>query len=249
MRIAIPITPGVKTDAQVINTAYIRYLKKAKHDPFTVNLYNSDEVLGMGDALLLPGGVDVEPTAYFTNNESSYNCDPLRDHFEKKLIKLYVDAGKPIFGICRGLQLLFLEFAQGYNLHANYDLTFMQDISGHVTNNSLEAKRGNPVHLTYLDGTLIGEAGEMIYTTNSMHHQGVVWEGEGEEDEEGFALALGVGTVINTPRGTLIVRATSESDDGTVIEAFDIPEWNVRAVQWHPEEMMDLKLLSNFFPE
>src|SRR5210317_2211303 len=110
MNIAVPLGPGVKGPTQFINTQYLKYLKKAKLNPVTISMFSDEATLAAGDGLLLPGGIDVDPIYYLTDNEDSNYCNPDRDEFERKLIQMYVKAGKPIFGICRGLQLLFLEY-------------------------------------------------------------------------------------------------------------------------------------------
>lgn len=58
------------------------------------------------DGLLLAGGCDVEPSRYGQEKNGARACDPERDECEKELIRLFAEAGKPIFGICRGIQIL-----------------------------------------------------------------------------------------------------------------------------------------------
>jgi len=50
-----------------------------------------------GDILILLGGADI-------------GTKPERDKHELDLIDKYIEAGKPIFGICRGMQLLGLRY-------------------------------------------------------------------------------------------------------------------------------------------
>ena len=54
----------------------------------------------LGDALLLPGGGDLEPWRYGQANAASRNLDPERDEAELALLQDFTAAGKPVLGIC-----------------------------------------------------------------------------------------------------------------------------------------------------
>ncbi|MBS5450525.1 MAG: gamma-glutamyl-gamma-aminobutyrate hydrolase family protein [Coriobacteriia bacterium] len=59
------------------------------------------------DGFVVPGGGDIEPACY--GAERLPECGPAeegRDDFELALVPLVVEADKPLFGICRGNQLL-----------------------------------------------------------------------------------------------------------------------------------------------
>ena len=58
------------------------------------------------DGLLLCGGNDILPSYYGQEINGACDFDPLRDKTEFELTKRFIDTGKPILGICRGLQLL-----------------------------------------------------------------------------------------------------------------------------------------------
>ena len=62
------------------------------------------------DGLVLCGGSDVAPDRYNEPIDGSVNIDYERDAAEFALLKAYLDAGKPILGICRGLQLINIFF-------------------------------------------------------------------------------------------------------------------------------------------
>lgn len=57
------------------------------------------------DLLILPGGADVDPLRY--NETPGYftgKCDVFKEHFDKVYLPQYIEAGIPIFAICRGMQ-------------------------------------------------------------------------------------------------------------------------------------------------
>src|SRR5690606_10861414 len=61
----------------------------------------------LADGLLLTGGGDVDPAEFGQGPDRNLgSVDPVRDAFEIALYRAYREAGKPILGICRGVQLI-----------------------------------------------------------------------------------------------------------------------------------------------
>jgi len=58
------------------------------------------------DGLLICGGCDSHPKYYGEEINGAVNIDDDRDRTEIAVAKAYIEAGKPVFGICRGHQLL-----------------------------------------------------------------------------------------------------------------------------------------------
>lgn len=59
------------------------------------------------DGLILQGGADVSPRAYGEEPlRPEWSGDPVRDAYELELVHEFMEAGKPILGICRGMQLI-----------------------------------------------------------------------------------------------------------------------------------------------
>jgi putative glutamine amidotransferase len=57
------------------------------------------------DGLVLIGGADIPPSAYAQQPHETVKVMPMqRYNFEKKLISLWVDSGKPLLGVCLGMQ-------------------------------------------------------------------------------------------------------------------------------------------------
>ena len=66
-----------------------------------------DELVSVCDGVLFTGGDDVDPALY--GREKEPDCGFItryRDDFEIKLLKSAMRAEKPVFGICRGIQIL-----------------------------------------------------------------------------------------------------------------------------------------------
>ena len=59
------------------------------------------------DGLMLQGGADVSPLTYGEDPLSQeWAGDRLRDEYEIELLHEFIVAGKPVLGVCRGLQLI-----------------------------------------------------------------------------------------------------------------------------------------------
>ncbi len=128
---------------------------------------SAEEYAEMADGLLLSGGKDVQPGLY--GQELKYDfvlTDEVRDSLEWKILKAFVDKKKPVFGICRGIQVM----------NAFFGGTLYQDIPNQLggehskgVNHELEIKKESIL------GRLFGDS----LTINSYHHQGLDKLGEG----------------------------------------------------------------------
>ena len=117
------------------------------------------------DALLLPGGGDVDPALYGQQeNIASKGIDNERDRRESEAFRLFLQRGLPIFGVCRGAQLI--NVLLGGTLH--------QDIPGHRQDGNDELRHGSHT----VDPLLLSLYGER-FVVNSTHHQAIDRLGEG----------------------------------------------------------------------
>lgn len=56
--------------------------------------------------LLLCGGGDLDPVLYGQPDQGSQPPDPTRDQAELELFRTFYQAGRPILGVCRGMQII-----------------------------------------------------------------------------------------------------------------------------------------------
>ena len=91
-------------------TANYENALKALHCSYLVSLSPSPEQLASCDRLLLPGGGDLDPALWNEPDLGSHTPDPVLDHAQLSLLDSFVIAGKPVFGICRGLQVINVYF-------------------------------------------------------------------------------------------------------------------------------------------
>lgn len=247
MKIAIPLHMGDNTFK--LNNAYVNFVSGAGMEPVLFTKLNDiKEIAASCDGLLLPGGVDIEPTFYGDNNVASNNCNPERDDFERKSLRAFMDEGKKVFGICRGFQLIVREFLLAQAALCK-GLTFFQHINEHALTRARNAKRSTPTHdvmtnFNALYGSVDTKNGSMFI--NSIHHQALIARGQKVLD-----IAINKHNKLHCLAITKFGAPSEGGKDALVVEAVDIVLEGIalRGVQWHPEELMDTALLTTFFNE
>ena len=160
------------------------------------------------DGLVLQGGNDVAPQSYGESPlDPAWAGDIVRDRYEMELINAFVEAGKPVFGICRGLQVL----------NVNFGGTLYQDIPTQRPDAAMHIDREHydrNVHRVRIepDTRLAQICGAQTEARiNSIHHQG-----------------------IKDLAPPFIVEARCP-DDGMIEAIRHRGPPYVAAVQWHPE--------------
>src|ERR1700736_1189564 len=86
---------------------YVESVKCAGGEPLVLS--TSDEagsVLDRVDALLLTGGLDVDPELYGEAPHPTTDADAARDRVEIPLSRDAIARDLPVFAICRGVQVL-----------------------------------------------------------------------------------------------------------------------------------------------
>lgn len=159
------------------------------------------------DGLVLQGGADVSPQSYSqAATRPEWSGDRARDMYELELLHEFIEAGKPVLGICRGCQLINVAFGG----------TLYQDIATDVPTAIAHVDDAYDSHyhpIQFPKGSslaaLFSGSGESL--VNSIHHQAV--KGLGRD---------------------LTVEAVSGNDN--IVEAIRYRKAPfVMGLQWHPE--------------
>ena len=120
------------------------------------------------DGLVLQGGSDVSPQTYGEAPLTpEWDGDPERDRYELELFNRFLDAKKPVLGICRGLQLISV--ALGGTL---YQDTATQKAGAHAhQDRAVYDEKYHDVEI--LPGTRLAALypGVTRAKVNSIHHQ------------------------------------------------------------------------------
>lgn len=76
------------------------------------------------DLVIIPGGPDVAPANYGeTPHYFTGKPDLYKEHFDKEYLGEYIDAGVPIFAICRGHQSMAVHFGGKLIQHMYHETT------------------------------------------------------------------------------------------------------------------------------
>ena len=158
------------------------------------------------DGFLFPGGHDLEPALY--GAESSGRCGvicPERDRMERLFFPLALETGKPLFGICRGLQLFNVML--GGDLYQDIPAECPSEVNHHET-----PPYDKPAHrVKVLPGTPLFQAvGTEEMAVNSYHHQAVKTLGRG-------------------------LKIAASAPDSVTEAVYLPEHRFAMAVQWHPE--------------
>jgi putative glutamine amidotransferase len=121
------------------------------------------------DGLVLQGGADVSPQSYSEMpTRPEWSGDRARDMYELELLHEFVEAGKPILGICRGCQLINVAF--GGTLYQDI-ATDVPEALAHVHNDYDRHRH----EIVLPEGSSLGRMlkGAKRGLVNSIHHQAV----------------------------------------------------------------------------
>lgn len=174
------------------------------------------------DALVVPGGLpDVDPAYWGEPNTGCKVIDPALDRKQMAIIKATVAQKKPIFGICRGMQLVSVFFGA----------TMIQDIE------SSEAHCYEPqAPKSHEAFSVPGTFAERLYgdsiVVNSAHHQALrriphelrvaqMWCSNPRQANQALAAAA--------------VGKLREGSGDCIVEAVCHESYPFIGTQWHPE--------------
>ncbi len=159
------------------------------------------------DGLVLQGGADVSPQTYSeAPTRPEWSGDRARDLYELELLHEFVDAGKPVLGICRGCQLINVAFGG----------TLYQDVATNVPQALAHVHADYDAHrhaIVFPQGSSLGRMFPKLERpiVNSIHHQAVKDLGR-----------------------DIMVEAISDPDG--IVEAIRYQRASfVMGLQWHPE--------------
>lgn len=226
-RIAIPSPNSTRPD--YVDRALPQYehaVREAGGEPVVIEVNATPTQIAQAikqcDGVLLPGSpADVDPEKYGQQRDAkTAAADPFRDNTDELLLQDAYNMGKPVLGICYGLQ----------SLNVWRTGTLEQDLPGDVNHRAgravAEAHRvqiepRSKLAAMLREGGALPDSAPLVVTVNSSHHQAAA------------ALGDGLRLVAWCPEDEV-----KEAVEGTSADHF------VLAVQWHPERDYDQSAVS-----
>ena len=194
---------------------YVRCVEKAGGLPvalpYTTDVNTVKQFVSLCDGFLFSGGVDISPARYGEEPNSRCATPSIPyDTFSFLVFEHALPTNKPIFGICRGAQMI--NVALGGSLY--------QDLPTQYTSSILHQQREPKFSFSHSvslvkDEPLARLLGKERILANSFHHQAIKVLGQG-----------------------LTVMATA--DDGTVEAVYAPAHPYLFGIQWHPERLIDI---------
>lgn len=160
-----------KRKYHTLSNAYVKAVRKAGGIPVIIpNDMDKEELEELAyrlDGFVISGGGDVDPARYGQENEKSVGIHKERDQTEYDLLDYVLHyTFKPVFGICRGLQML--NVAMGG--------TLIQDLpsAGKNDHSLTKCPREEFSHeITVKDDTILKDILRNERRVNSFHHQAI----------------------------------------------------------------------------
>ncbi|MBR4454808.1 MAG: gamma-glutamyl-gamma-aminobutyrate hydrolase family protein [Solobacterium sp.] len=167
----------LQSDAGYVLKDYIDYLKRPGIPVFPILLpsdpADAEEAAGFCDGLLIPGGNDIDPALYHYQAEpdDQIECEPaLIDACDISTYHAFQTLHKPIFGICRGIQLI--NTAEGG--------TLIPDIPSRTGKQHNQRKISETLppdqtlhRIQFIEGTALYSVFGSNTRVNSFHHQAI----------------------------------------------------------------------------
>jgi len=119
--------------------------------------------------LLLCGGGDIDSALYGQEDRGSDPPDRARDLAELALFRAFYEAGRPILGVCRGMQIVNVALGGGMIQDLPPESLPFHGRAGRDLIHSVRAAQGGFLHRLY----------GPVFPVNSAHHQAVGELGEG----------------------------------------------------------------------
>ncbi len=174
----IGITPSFSNNMIQLNHDYVAAVQNNGGVAIILAPANSDEIIdayvNMLDGAVFSGGPDIPPEFYGQQaHQTTGKMDPVRFEFEHRFIKAFLDSGKPVLGICLGMQ--FSNVCRGGTL-----IQDIPELVGKKVTHRDGTMYTNFHHVAFAPGSLLEKVlGTRRAKVISRHHQAISQLGKG----------------------------------------------------------------------
>jgi putative glutamine amidotransferase len=215
INMAVPDQEKTRLTTLSIQSAYVDSVLAAGGTPIIVppllDLEMVEVYAELVDGFVFVGGPDINPARFGQEPHEAWKAiNPRREEFDFAYMKAALETGKPVLGVCLGMQMLNVsqggEMIQDIPALVETEINHRPDQPGTELAHDVRIREGSRLH------EILGV--KTLYV-NSLHHQACIVK----------------------PETGVVVSALSP--DG-VIEAIELPAHPFAiGVQWHPEYLTD----------
>ena len=155
-----------------VNRTYVDSVVRAGGVPFIMPICEDENIIKKMienvNGVIMTGGVDIHPFRF--NEEPKPKIGEIskeRDDFDFLIMKHAFEKNKPIFGICRGIQLINVFFGgtliQDINSQKNTNILHSQTAPRDIATHKIKIKKDSVIF------DIFGKSAEV----NSFHHQAI----------------------------------------------------------------------------
>ncbi len=212
----IAVSANVMEDNSALHIAYSQAIVDAGGVPVVVpHICNPDflrSVIDRVDGVVFSGGDDFDARYFDEENiEGLTQYNTTRDYHEFMLLRVALDRGVPVLGICRGFQLFNIALGGDIyqDLPTQYPTTPLPHMvltNKHLGTHDVEITEGSWLHKILQTSAI---------SVNSRHHQGI-------------------------KSLSPLLRGVAHTEDGLIEAVEGYPQRKIIGVQWHPENMATL---------
>lgn len=172
MKPKIALLTRMNDHRYTVNLEYVEALEKAGAEIVLLLPQSKEQLvkeLSRCDGLCIPGGDDVNPKLYNEDNTYSKPIDESIEQLDLDSIHIMSNQNKPIFGICRGLQILNVAF--GGTLYQDINQQCPNSLNHSYSFINQKPQNGHLIHV--IENTQLSKLIRNQTEVNTYHHQSI----------------------------------------------------------------------------
>lgn len=252
-------TTSKRYEKQIIGDGTLLVLEKVEKQlnvlinpiiiPISKNIEKTKRLIDLTHGVIIPGGSAINPTLYRKpRGLTGAKVDNKRDAFDLIVLEYCVKQSKPVFGICRGLQIISVYYgyskALKYLKFGNKSQHEIIESTHRYISDGVDQIAHETIRKKSVKNSIFSKLPNKIWV-NSLHSHFIcnkTVEKINKKIENKYKKII-------VEYVTTDIISAKEDDTNEQAEMISIIEDNVFAVQWHPELLQDeisLKIIGSF---
>jgi putative glutamine amidotransferase len=202
----------VDTFAAVLPLSYVHGVHESGGRAVLITPDDPDtDILERIDGIVFAGGSDIDPTLFGERAHPAAHVKPDRDAAELLMMRAAIEADLPIFGICRGMQLMAVAYGGWLHQH-------LPDVLGTDYHRPAAGPKFGQHPVRFAPGSKCQEILGDEVIVNSFHHQGIA--DPGRLTPVGWSPQDGLIEATEDPAKTFVLGVQWHPEDSTDFRLF-----------------------------